>query len=161
MHKFTPADPEFYEGMSPRGISKELKEQYNKAWREGRMNKIGVASLDLCKELHRVSGWKDTQLIYYANAGEHSGTVDDRRMLMEKDANLPAYDSGFLLERLPHFIELVQLSGGYTPNGWRAIKKSSQDYWHKGGPIQVDSDNPTDALCKLAIELFKQGVLKK
>lgn len=49
----------------------------------------------------------------------------------------------------------------YTPNGWRARKKSNQDYWHKGGPIETDADNPTDAVCKLAIELFKQGILTK
>lgn len=67
----------------------------------------------------------------------------------------------WLLGKLPHFIEIVQTSGGYTPTGWRVIKRSSQDYWHKGGPIEADAPDLVDAVYKLAIHLFQQNILTK
>lgn len=110
-----------------------------------------VASLELCKGLYAVSGWDDEQLDHHVYSYPNS--------LVNNTVRFPMYTLDYLLDKLPHFIELVQMSGGYTPTGWRAIKRSSQDYWHRGGPIEAEADNPTDAAAKLCIELIKQGIL--
>lgn len=137
-----------------------------------------VASRDLCKELYELSGWDGTLIrhgsptrmidavmfvrtVYDKFVGLYESSVGCDECEGEHAygfATMPAYDLGYLLRKLPHFIDISQLSGGYTPNGWAAIKRLSQDF-----PFDAEAraDTPEDALCQLAIELFKQGVLKK
>lgn len=109
---------------------------------------MNIASLELCKELWRLSGWttdwhyiaeKNPGIIVAASWREHEG---------EKYI-CPAYDLGYLLRKLGDLLNLDLML--YTEDGkWRADVE--QDY-------SMKADTPEDATCKLAIELFKQGVL--
>ena len=114
---------------------------------------MNVASLELCKELYELSGWKEG-LSFYIDSFPPSSI-----MTISEYGNTvytPAYDSGFLLRKLPGGIKLRKDS---NVNGliWRVeTAKDSQDLSHG-----VMSDVLEDALCSLAINLFKKGILRK
>jgi hypothetical protein len=100
---------------------------------------MNTASLELCKELYELSGW---------NAP-----------VVSMDGPTPRYDLGYLLRKLPKHVEDQWLHiAPITDNKWAAhymmmgVKSAGQDEW---------ADTPEDAACKLAIELFKQGILVK
>ena len=109
---------------------------------------MNVASLELCKELYELSGWSDTDYTYYANAGQHSGTMMHRSLVFDKPENLPAYDAGCLLSKLPR--GLIVRSNTDEAD-WVASYMQSVHY----------ANTPEDALCKIAIELFDLGDLSK
>lgn len=104
---------------------------------------MNVANKELCKELYDVSGWGD---------GPDMQKLD---WLDYYDSwSVPAYPLGYLLRKLP--------DGSYLSKGKRLYTASTGNY--KAGqnpfPYTLHADTPEDALCQLAIELFKQGVLK-
>lgn len=102
---------------------------------------MNVASLSLCKELYELSGWDSLE--YHPNA---VGTP----------ITCPAYDLGYLLRKLPRGCYIAQ-----TRKGWTASSGNAREIFGKQSPITLNADTPEDAACKLVIELFKQGILKK
>lgn len=121
-----------------------------------------VASLELCKELYELSGWDDTDYTYYINAGEYSGQVCHRSEVFDKDGNMPAYDIGYLLRKLPDEAT-SEKHGGYH---YFYMHHNSQYWYAYYGVIDTTefmeyADTPEDAAAKLAIELFKQKILSK
>lgn len=126
---------------------------------------MNVASLELCKELYELSGW-DSDFIRTSIRGDvwnvHVRPTDPNWRFAGGVA--PAYSLGYLLRKLPNYIPtfgddgddyLFSLKPNFEGNEWEAaywgIQKSL--YWNR-------ADTPEDAACKLAIELYKQGVLK-
>lgn len=109
-----------------------------------------VASLELSKELYELSGWEG-DLEWLNPTGK------------AKDLS-PQYSLGYLLRKLPNYwvegdsnddergvrLQFRPLSGGWTAGyaGYAADK-----------PEDAYADSPEDAAAKLAIELFKQGIL--
>lgn len=122
---------------------------------------MNVASLDLCKELYELSGWKEADYVYYANAGEHSGTVGHKSQFFDKPENLPAYDLGYLLRKLPpdtrdefdnhHYFVLEKVRGGQDGD---YVARYDTEYFQQ-------DDTPEDACAKLTLALFKEGILTK
>jgi hypothetical protein len=102
-----------------------------------------VASLELCKELYELSGWRGSPqvLSYHSHfllANEREGT------------GIPAYDLGYLLRKLP--------------NDDYEFLHGSGEWYFRGVSPYADSgycDTPEDAAAKVAIKLFKQGILQK
>lgn len=114
-----------------------------------------LASLELCKELYEVSGWSDTKFLHARGGALANNSVPE----YVSDFCPPAYTLGYLLRKLPPFIDDRRL----TLQPVVVNKKWCASY------DLVDEDNsrynqfskdPEDAVCKLAIELFEQGVLK-
>jgi len=115
-----------------------------------------VANLELCMELQSLSGWKDQQRsVWSSELGDY----------------IQRYTLGYLLRKLPRWIEpeknmphLLTVQPNPIGKGWNALYRLSiatptSDRRHA---TEIhEADTPEDALCKLAIELFKQGVLKK
>lgn len=100
---------------------------------------MDVASLELCRELYELSGWSDTDFIW-----ETDGEVDF--FTHEDTAHhtflVSAYDLGYLLRKLQpvlHMIERTDFAVMLHNIPWRL--------------------DPENAAARLAIELFKQGVL--
>lgn len=61
-----------------------------------------TASLETSKRLFELSGWDDTEYCYYANGGVvDSDTVWHRSRVSIKPGSMPAYDSDYLLGKLP------------------------------------------------------------
>lgn len=111
-----------------------------------------TANLDLCKELYELSGWDDS---------EWKEITQKWRFKHRKDTNpelaiqpyqykfgeyIPAYDLGYLLRKLPRETILSNISD----NGWTIVY---------GGKGLYKATTPENAACKLAIELFKKGIL--
>lgn len=137
---------------------------------------MNVASLENCKELYELSGWRDcsnTFELWEDSEGKERYTLSRQQMFMKSDLLCPAYDLSYLLRKLPH-----STNGGK----WRAVL---QKEWHNGNgaeywfasyvhinsmaqfqPISeqkalhiTEGDTPEDAVARLCCELIKQGVL--
>ncbi len=135
-----------------------------------------VASKDLCQKLYKLSGWDNApfdwieiptwnkkfpkpqdQVIYnHICDNEHQKWI------------APAYDLGYLLRKLPsHFsfepdtigeeIYCLRIENSVGVD-WTASYGTIEDPYKRLG---IMADTPEDAACKLAIELFKQGILTK
>jgi hypothetical protein len=141
-----------------------------------------TASLENCKRLYELSGWSQTR---FAWSGFKSPKIIDGRQNLTPEFNqYPAYDSGYLLRKLPDSIHnhehdfttrfntkkigenyFVEYSnhlwwrnnkGKFTRLGFDT---SHDDMAYMVKPICADT--PEDALCKLSIRLFEQGILKR
>lgn len=132
---------------------------------------MNVASLELSKELYELSGWKDTSFswasvidktvaykpLVRATIGSNSAWHED-----------PAYDLGYMLRKLPH---RTQKNGqfnlspylDYKPHPFPNLPTTMVMWQAQYGPEahRQLGDTPEDAACRLAIELFKQGVLTR
>lgn len=119
-----------------------------------------VASLELCKELHELSGWRDTELIYARN-GYYEPTVAKAghpELGHDWAFECPAYDLGFLLRKLPLQTRLTKGARGYS-----ALYSNAYTRMPDETPVsaQGKADTPEDAVAKLCIALFKAGLLKQ
>lgn len=107
---------------------------------------MNVANLELCKELYKLSDWTDTPDRWDA---KKSWPIA-----------LPKYDLGYLLRKLPE-IRLETWHNGhvvvkhYTTNG------VPEKLERLGRVVKAEADIAEDATCKLAIDLFKQGILER
>ena len=123
---------------------------------------MNVASLELCRELYELSGWRNTEHNY---PGEKiskgtAGTKDDPHIVTV----IPAYDLGYLLRKLP--MQIPSESGDEDDNYCFQLTEGLEAKWqidyrdrYDGQFTAVVDDIPENAACQLAIELFKQGVL--
>lgn len=116
-----------------------------------------VGSLELCKELFELSGWTDTYFCYSAYGKQWSITHGRQSSKIEK---CPAYSLGYLLRKLPNEATSKKY-GGYH---YLYLHHGKQDWYAYYGAIDTTEfmaagDTPEDAACKLAIELWKQGIL--
>ena len=109
---------------------------------------MNVANFELCQELYGLSGWLTgvDGNCYVSLTGERRGF--EVRLLTDTDNDqiriCPAYDLAYLLRRLPVGNVLTSL----------------EDEWiASSSPKVTTATTPEDAAAKLAIELFKQGIL--
>ncbi len=125
---------------------------------------MNVASLELCKELFELSGWTQTTYEHELLNGEHYTTTLLREDMAhgERNTYTPAYDLGYLLRKLPQnsWVGYVDTSG---QRGYALAKTYA---WNEKGTdidriVQCSADALEDAACKLAIELFTRGILKR
>lgn len=130
---------------------------------------INVASFELCRELYKLSGWDESHLKYtnFYYAGKNGKKRLDRWKLKhsrtETDGELiiPAYDLGFLLRKLPKFVDRAEFWMTNDVLAWTAgyaTDKYANGNFHF--TRSETADTPEDAATKLAIQLFKEGVLK-
>lgn len=115
---------------------------------------MNFASKRLCMKLHRLSGWEDTQFNYSTETKQKKDITIDGDLLsgnIFEVADCPAYDLGYLLRKLPEPTLIRKKLGKYEAS----LRRGNKVY------PSYEADTPEDAACKLAIKLFKQGVLKK
>lgn len=124
------------------------------------MLRMNVASLELCKELYELSGWQtennyhmhfDTPVVLSASVNQ-DGTFYEAGVC-------PAYGLGYVLRKLPTHSFLENGDDGAWLASWNPA--DSKGYEYKEGGYGYLSYTPESAVCKLAIELFKQGILKR
>lgn len=117
-----------------------------------------VASRELCSELHKLSGWYDVDMFYvksFTKKDEYKNSLwelenysDYSEHMTKKEFSesntAPAYDLGYLLRKLqPAFNKMDK----------KTLSMNT---------IQICMWSiPEDRAAELAIELFKQGVLKR
>lgn len=121
---------------------------------------MNVASLELCKELYKLSGWEVHTLKWVIKdngAGDltmgtiHASHQEYTEVIKYADEVCPAYELGYLLRKLQSHIEALRPDT--VQDAWVA------EYVFENQKPDVRGTTPEDAVCKLAIELFKQGVL--
>lgn len=123
-----------------------------------------VASRELCEELYELSGWNEAHLWHIQFSNKPDGGahwVLAPQEMTTALASCPAYSLGYLLRKLPEGTTLRR-------NKAKPRKKSNwRGEWVVGiyglnyAGVYGAGDSPEEAACKLAIELFKQGILKK
>lgn len=123
-----------------------------------------VASLALCQELKALSGWTDTYFQWRTHPSGEAyvvGHVPDADPLKDET---PAYDLGYLYRRLPgEVLDADNVSYGLTLHKLGA-NESHVNYWWFDDIFYREierSTTPEDAAARIAIELFKQGVLAR
>lgn len=110
---------------------------------------MNVASVDLCKELFELSGWNNDGSEYRGGSSE---CWPD---------GLLRYDLGYLLRKLPYRTCIERLPFYYVAWIYESGSGESEDYDDEYDTHAQHANTPDDAVCKLAIELFKQGILTK
>lgn len=116
--------------------------------------------LQLCKELYKISEWR-SELTWADNSNG-----DSNPQIINSDSDYLghniyriayAYDLGYLLRKLPQPFSLLHRNGEWEcgrADPSKDVRYEPEYYWQTAAI-------PEDAACKLAIELFKSGVLKK
>jgi hypothetical protein len=128
-----------------------------------------VASLGLCKELYEVSGWlieDDTSQKWFYD-GDRFEEMPPLLIAKQFDPDIdnpefcwPAYALGYLLRKLP----LEHTYRKYTGSLRIEYVDLDEKLWEAGydtDDTNAYADTPEDAACKLAIELFKQNILRR
>ena len=113
---------------------------------------MNVASPELCKELFKISGW-DYSVAWSRLSDPPDGREDWMLGTPHSQAieRYPAYDLGYLLRKL------------HEPIGRLLFVPKSNNTWGLWADNMdaINAETPEDAACKLAIELFKRGILLK
>ena len=142
---------------------------------------MNVVTIDLSAQLYELSGWEDTTFVHRETYSIYRTpefrfavirrTGLTKPFLKDWDMNdveeykqyVPAYDLGYLLRKLPHYVE-NGIYAGYLSldcgtEAWRIAYADVSHAFVVGSGEWTDT--PEDATAKLAISLFEQGVLKK
>lgn len=106
---------------------------------------MNVASLELCKELYELSGWNEAEAL-------RQEIHFDPNSLVNSAYTLPRYDLGYLMRELPEVTVVFRQRAGTS---WRCHYNPEDSI----ATLGCEADTPEDAAAKLAIELFKQGIL--
>lgn len=117
---------------------------------------MNTASLDLSKELYDLLGWDSNDISHLFDNLRADDTKDDA-------GYVPLYTLGYLMRKLPQSIILDD-----GRNGQLSMAHDNPDNipecwlfrYHTTG-FYGRADTPEDALCKLAIELAKAGIIGK
>lgn len=124
---------------------------------------MNVASLELCKELYELSGW-ESDPSYYREIGKEEWKFSPfwfNTLSLKKKSppfeKVPAYSLGYLLRKLPTNSATAKMSSSYMA----MCDPKFGDLLGKNFAMQHEAATPEDATCKLAIELLKQGILKR
>lgn len=133
-----------------------------------------TASLELCRELYKLSDWFDSSADHYWHLDEQPHICS--KVVWPEGALgveiYPAYDLGYMLRKLPPYepksgdrikteLEYHGGIGGGASRKWVARWYAVDDQGKHYIPFNVMADTPEDAAAALAIELFKKGVLTK
>lgn len=117
-----------------------------------------TAAQELCEELYQLSGWDDT-------AGGWEDRDKGYPVFNSSYVVLPSYDLGYLLRKLPKSevtdrkLRLMM----NAPVASRTEKEGWLFYYGiaEGSTLKGFASSPEDAAAKLAIELFKSGILTR
>lgn len=125
------------------------------------------AWLDTCKQLHKVSGWEDTEYSWWVMQWGETEKHPTDTSIAHAFIEVPHYDLGYLLRKLPDTVEIggrpTTLFTQKRHNGYyMAYMTRTGEHWPFDflAIVKDTADTPENAACKLAIELFKQGILK-
>jgi hypothetical protein len=112
---------------------------------------MNVASLELCRELYKMSRWEPQDCAVYALLGDSrifQFIRNPEPNLISMDYYIPAYDLGYLLRK-------------FVGNGGVEIRYGDKGCIATSHMVSTGSNTPEDATARLAIELFRQGILKR
>jgi hypothetical protein len=112
---------------------------------------MNVTSLEVSKELFELSGWKDT------SHHDVSGWINAKTPVY-------GYSLGYLLRKLPPIVDDNFITLGALDSNYRWVscyQEVPNENIDPPATYMQFSETPEDAAAKLAIELFKQGILTR
>jgi hypothetical protein len=119
-----------------------------------------VADRELCIELKELSNWGGTDFCWNGDHLTPAYWPEDMRS-HDLDSN-PAYDTAYLLDKLVEVKTGLTLYHVHSTMSWEAFYAgkffeygTNEQHWDTQGGM-----NPADALCRLAIQMIKEGKLK-
>jgi hypothetical protein len=120
---------------------------------------MNTASLENCKRLYELSGWEETAWQWLEDKDEGLVLASADHWKQNDKQICPAYDSGYLLRKLPLAVVILKDVIHHNDEGkiWQTYRYKAKlldginDYWY---------DTPEDALTLLSIKLFEEGILK-
>ena len=131
---------------------------------------MDLASLELCTALYKLSGWDDCRWCFRDVSNTKTPHWMTDLHSHEHDKCFPNYDLGYLLRKLPPTLHEADSKAGVRPDNsapayylriqwsWTRLKwVALYQYWHDGA-VGAD-ETPENACAKLAIELFKLGII--
>lgn len=137
---------------------------------------MNVASKELCSKLYELSGWDDTSFWYSqlneTGLYELDYTSDEIIISVEYlpgapygkssiKEYTPAYDLDYLLDKMVERKTGLTLYHVHSTMQWECFYSGKFfEYGTETQHWETQDSNPADAACMLALELFKQGVLK-
>lgn len=114
-----------------------------------------AANVELCRELYQLSGWSVSEDPNDLHEWYHE--IDDG---LEVELIAPRYSLTYLLRKQPRQYSLFRNSIDFYKFG--TVAYDSQTEVLVLSPLYGESHkSPEDAAAKLAIELFKQGILER
>ena len=120
---------------------------------------MNVASLELSKQLWKLSGWKcQDAYIQVKDPEAPIELLSEYSPVLSRndyDIIVSAYDLGYLLRKLPAEVRNESLTLDRVAGGW-----SCRYGLMSPNKIEIRADTPEDAACKLLIELIKRKVIK-
>lgn len=122
---------------------------------------MNVASLELCKELYELSGWENTDGLWYTDTWGNTKVGSLARIRRNPRPTYSAYDLGYLLRKLQDLEGLAVYRCHHQDNSWNWSAQCDDEESVINASYFHYADTPEDAICKLAIELFKEGALLK
>jgi hypothetical protein len=128
---------------------------------------VNVASLDLCKSLYELSGWKNPKAgvfeIEKAWRPTPLSSGDNYRLINigpNTLQDIPAYSLGYLVRQLPD-ITLETWRSGHVVCKYFPTNGIARKLEKLGRVIIGEAGTPEDAAAKLCITLFKQNTLTR
>src|SRR4051812_5644897 len=107
---------------------------------------MNVANLELCKTLHELSGWEQSDF-FYTTDRPFAEAMHGRQGYFN---TIPAYELGYLLRKLPNGATVM----------WNNERSAATLQVVVGELLQYGK-TPEDAIAKLCCELFRQGILTR
>lgn len=116
---------------------------------------IDVTSLEVSKELFKISGWDDTRRQWWVSDNNPSGSVSytDGQIPVSK-LDPPAYDLYYLFDKLPTEVHLTKFADSADNVRYQIIHDDTTKHFN------IVADTSVEAAAHLCIELIRQGVLK-
>lgn len=114
---------------------------------------MNTASLELCKELYELTGWRGTEHIEIA---ENNRDTDD----LPDEQSIPLYDLGYLFHRLPEgaYVRKNKQNPGKVRGVHKGKYTAAAGYGLPTNYIEF-GDTPENAAIKLLCEMIRVGTL--
>src|SRR4051794_16950588 len=120
---------------------------------------MNAANLDLCRELHELSGWHRT-VMWWVESSNGEPMVKPVVVSVQYRDIVPAYDLGYLIRKAGSGAGVIKNFESYTAR--RPVMLGAPENEDPlNGRIGWDADTPEDAMCTMLIELHKNGILTK
>lgn len=111
------------------------------------------ANVELCKKLFAVSGWDDTSFRYVGGSRSKIELLPRDERVTKPD--VPAYDLGYLVRRLPYPVSVTANKRGFVTTA--AMMRHRPPFFN----YLARDDSPENSTVDVLLEMFKQGVLTR
>lgn len=111
------------------------------------------AEVELCRKLYDVSGWDDTSFKYVGGSRDNIQLRPRNKRITAPD--VPAYDLGYLVRRLPYPVSVTANQKGFVTTA--AMMRHRPPFFN----YLARDASPENSTVDVLLEMFKQNVLTR